>query len=1339
MSIARHHNEWLQLVPSSGPFLSLMVLKDVFPQGLDAHNSEHAARLRQAFEEWEDNHHSKRPDPSIHRAWIKFVLDETLGFEELLAEGQAIPQTLKTDINEYGVTLRPDWVVNDPQTKTARLLIQAYPQSQSLTKPVADSRWKTSPDTRMAQLLHDTGIRLGLVTNGEHWMLVNAPKGETTGYASWYSNLLLEEPLTLRAFRTLLGADRFFSVPEDQTLETLLTKSAENQQEVTDQLGYQVRKAVEVLIQSLDKADQDHGRTLLADVPEKVLYEAALTVMMRLVFLFCAEERGLLLLGDELYDKNYAVSTLREQLRSKADQFGEEILDVSGHIDAWMRLLTTFRVVFAGVRHDRFKLPAYGGSLFDPDRFPFLEGRPFGTTWKDTEATPLPVNNRTVLHLLDALQMLKPKRNSGLSEARKLSFRWLDIEQIGHVYEGLLDHTAKRATEPLLGLEGSKDKEPEIPLSALEAAAAKGEDALLSYLHDVTGRTEKALQKALKTPITEPLENRFRTACQDGVLWKRVEPFAGLVRFDTTDYPVVITVGSVFVTSGTDRRSSGTHYTPKSLTEPIVQYTLEPLVFDGPAEGKPKSDWKLHPAAKLLDLKVCDMACGSGAFLVQACRYLSERVLEAWDEAERSHPETPGITPAGEAASGAPHEQLIPTDPDERQAYALRLVAQRCLYGVDKNPLAVEMAKLSLWLLTLAKDKPFEFLDHALRSGDSLVGIHNLDQLKKFSLDGKGEDNRLLLHFLDDKIQEAITLRRQLTEMQANTVEDVEAQDRMLREANEKIDRLKCAADMLISAEFVPGSAADKRAARDDAAIKVAVHFNDSDLPTFRREAQKALGSQATFHWPVEFPEVMVERGGFDAFIGNPPFLGGMRIGQVLGDGYAAFFKGRWSHRKGHADLVVYFMLRSWELTRFGLGLITTNSLSEGDTREIGLSHIIDLGGAIYRATRTMTWPGIAGVFVSQVFISKPSWKGSCVLNGVLCKGINSRFEDESDEGDSFRLSSNANWLSKGTGLVGIGFVVEPELAKEWIDRDSRYRDILFRYLNAEDFNSSPDQSPKRMVINFRDFDFERASEFHFAMNRLTEMVKPIRDGITTQIHEKCYWKYWDKRAALYEAVEKCKNVLVCPVVTTYINWAFVPKNWIYSNEVYVLPTDEWGPFATLQSSLHISWVTRNTSTLKSHLRYTTTDSFQTFPFPHKIEHGTLPRVAISYHEHRKAIMIDRNIGLTKLYHLFHDSDALESKTEHLRSLQAEMDYAVAAAYGWTDLDLGHGFHETKQGVRYTISEPARREVLARLLKLNHERYAEEVAQGLHDKKKPAKRAAKKKAPSPSLFDDDDA
>src|SRR3954468_9933846 len=138
MSITRHHNDWLRLVPNSGPFLSLPVLAQAFPQGLDAHDADHARRLRLAFDEWDD-----RPDLGLHRAWVQFVLGETLGHAELLAEGQEIPQSLKSDVAEYGEMLRPDWIVNDPATKKARLLVQAFPRSQALTKPVASSRWKT--------------------------------------------------------------------------------------------------------------------------------------------------------------------------------------------------------------------------------------------------------------------------------------------------------------------------------------------------------------------------------------------------------------------------------------------------------------------------------------------------------------------------------------------------------------------------------------------------------------------------------------------------------------------------------------------------------------------------------------------------------------------------------------------------------------------------------------------------------------------------------------------------------------------------------------------------------------------------------------------------------------------------------------------------------------------------------------------------------------------------------------------------------------------------------------------------------------------------------------------
>jgi hypothetical protein len=259
MSIQRHHAEWLSLVEVSGPFLTMPVLEKVFPQGLDSHDPEHFAVLRSAFDEWEDNQNGPRPNPAIHIEWLKFVLKQTLGLpDQVLAEGQDIPQTIKAIISEHGETLRPDFVVRNPDAAAKpRLLVQIYPFDQNLEKPLAAKHWKASPATRMMELLHSTDIRLGIVTNGEHWMLVDAPKGDTTGFASWYAHLWLEEKITLQAFRSLLGVRRFFNVADDETLEELLKESAKNQQEVTDQLGLQVRRAVEVLIQSLDRADQD--------------------------------------------------------------------------------------------------------------------------------------------------------------------------------------------------------------------------------------------------------------------------------------------------------------------------------------------------------------------------------------------------------------------------------------------------------------------------------------------------------------------------------------------------------------------------------------------------------------------------------------------------------------------------------------------------------------------------------------------------------------------------------------------------------------------------------------------------------------------------------------------------------------------------------------------------------------------------------------------------------------------------------------------------------------------------------------------------------------------------
>ena len=215
---------------------------------------------------------------------------------------------------------------------------------------------------------------------------------------------------------------------------------------------------------------------------------------------------------------------------------------------------------------------------------------------------------------------------------------------------------------------------------------------------------------------------------------ERIRPFVNLIREDSFGRPLVTLTDSIYVTAATTRRSTGTHYTPPSLTEPIVQHTLEPLVYEGPAEGLPREQWKLKSPKAILDLKVCDMAMGSGAFLVQACRYLAERLVEAWENVEKQHPGEVLITPEGKFSTGSPSERLVPADTNERIAIARRVVADRCLYGVDINPMAVEMAKLSLWLITLQRDRPFTFLDHALKCGDSLLGVSSIKQIENFSL-----------------------------------------------------------------------------------------------------------------------------------------------------------------------------------------------------------------------------------------------------------------------------------------------------------------------------------------------------------------------------------------------------------------------------------------------------------------------------------------------------------------------------------------------------------------------------------------------------------------------------
>lgn len=873
MSDLGHHGEWLSLIDVSGPFLAEPVLKDAFPQGLEGLDAEKKRTVRQAYDEWREALDLDDPDLlRIHRAWVDLILKQILELDEngtgdILKSAGKLPDELRCEFPEHGVTLQPDYAVMDNQAEARPLiLIAVYGADLSLTDAHKVDGWNASPAERMVDLCRATDVRLGLLTNGEQWMFVDAPVGAVTTFASWYARLWSQEPVTLQAFINLLGVRRFF-VDRSKQLPALLDNSLKFQDEVTDALGEQVRRAVEVLIQALDRADVDRNRELFYGIEPAELYEAGLTVMMRIVFLLSAEERGLLLMGEEQYESNYAVSTLRMQLRGES----EEILE--RRWDAWSRLLSVFRAVYGGVHHEAMRLPALGGSLFDPDRFPLLEGRRKGSRWNIDPATPLPIDNRTVLYLLDAVQLF---------QGRTLSYLALDIEQIGYVYEGLLERTAVRAKEATLDLNATKTaKNPWVSLPELDDAAAKGREAIEELLKDRTGSSANRVRNDLDKAVDDVSTDKLLTACHaDRSLRDRIGPYFHFLRTDRWGYPAVYPKGAFMVTAGADRRDTGTHYTPKSLTEAIVKETLEPLTYIGAAQGQSRAEWRLKSSAEILDLKICDPAMGSGAFLVQACRWLSERLVESWAWVER---EGKLVTSEGEVVEEIGVREPMRRDPEDRLLAARRLIAERCLYGVDMNPLAVELAKLSIWLVTLAKGRPFGFLDHNFRCGDSLFGIYSLDQLTNLNMSpGKNQQFRLFGRNIEQAVREAIELRKQLRALPVRDIRDVEAMKSLdqntrsrlsvtRRVANSFILEISKSVDrpqVLEVSLSILASTAEMALEGDHASIDKLCPIVDA-----RQSDNLNRNYPNPFHWPIEYPEVFHgERSGFDAVISNPPW-----------------------------------------------------------------------------------------------------------------------------------------------------------------------------------------------------------------------------------------------------------------------------------------------------------------------------------------------------------------------------------------------------------------------------------------------------------------------------------
>lgn len=1245
------------------------------------------------------------PDPQL-LDFPRFAAD-VLGWqlEDLAGApgGPPLPPALSVHLPNFGDTLTPDYVALDPFADDAPLLlVSTVDRGLPLDAPLPDELnpgWQASPQARLERLLRETGVPAGLLLNGDTLRLVYAPRGESSGHVGFpiaEMHTVHGRPI-LAAMHMLLGEHRVFAALDGQRLLDLLVESRKYQNEVSTRLAEQVLDALWALLRGFQAADDAaHNRVLfdLARTEPDHIYGGVLTVIMRLVFLLYAEDRGLMP-DDPIYSRNYAVGGLFEQLRLDAGRHPDTMDQRYG---AWSRLLSTFRLVHDGARHGTLRLPARHGQLFDPDAYPFLEGRPIGVGRVIGERFDAPrVSDGVLWRVLDGLLML---------DGERLSYRALDVEQIGSVYEAMMGFDVETLPGRAIAV---RPKDIVVDLDALlKQPPAKRKKWLEARAETKLGRSAGAALKSAETIA---------------------DLVAALDRKVSRRTPRPLPPGALFLQPGEERRRSGSHYTPRELTEPIVRTTLRP-VLEGLGDTPTPE--------QILDLKVCDPAMGSGAFLVEACRQLAEALVDAW----ALHGRTDTDVPPGE-------EPLL---------HARRRVAQRCIYGVDKNPFAVNLAKLSLWLVTLSRDHAFTFLDHALKCGDSLVGL-TVEQIGLFRWDvNRVEHEDPLFEAVSSDAAKVTRLRGQLYELiETSSYRNLKQHFDSVEKSSEP---LRIAGRLCVSAFFAGSSSREREEYRR-------LHRQTLDL--WRESEDQARATDfvegwngSPLHWHIEFPEVFHrDNPGFDAIVGNPPFRGAKQLGGTLGSTYTEWLRASVAGSGGKCDLVAYFLRTSFERIRINgtLGLVCTQTIAQGDTRRSGLQYVLENGGALYSARRRIVWPGAAAVVISTINLARGPTPQQPCLDGVAVPRISAYLLPSLKDDDPMTLAESSGLAFLGSKPLGLGFVVTsersecppPEAVDAILHHNPGSRHLVRPYIGGGDLMSMPEPGYAHRVIDFGSMNETEAAEHSGLLDILRRHVLPFRREKKGSLSSK-WWQFAHHAHDLYASLVGRQRFLALAQYSNSFAFAFLPVGGVPNSKLVCFPVESFAGFACLQSRVHEGWARTFSSTLKDDLQYTPSACLVTFPFAADWRaNSRAEQAGEMYYSHRSQVMLQRDEGLTATYNRFHDPDEHAPDIVRLRALHAEMDRAVLDAYGWHDIPTDCEFlldyeidEETwgkkKKPYRYRWPDAVHDEVLARLLDLNQQRYQQEVAAGLHAKgKSRAKKAAKprkKAAPKPKPVDD---
>jgi len=898
-------------------------------------------------------------------AFVAFVLQKVCGFGSdagTWQRGTSVPAEWGR-LSVTGETIKPRQLWRGLKGGTLAVFLDREPRLG-----IGRGRKVTS---QVLQWLRGGDEQLALVTNGRQWRLVFAgldfdawcewdldlwlEQGELSPQVAALRALLqpaLWEPAEADAAPPLLQAIR---------------DSRKGQADLSRILGERVREAVEILVRGHGEALKER----CADVDHADIYRAAVRVVMRLVVTLFAESRELLPRDNALYHGGYGLTGLLEELERVAARGGGRLARSIGawpRVLALFRLVyqgshhPSLPIPAYG---GELFAPGDASSTDGLARaLAVFEGACFDQAHE-------PPSDRDVHRVLERITRTQVKLRQGRASTwvpAPVDFSDLSSEYIGILYEGLLDFELKTAPDGDAVVFLAVGNQPALPLSRLEGMDDKALESLLETMKDTSGGDQDGAQEDAGEVADEPEadevaegedepeadepeeeeeeegaeeeedERHVARTCAEA--WARRAVLAGklarrprgrltperqlaheqaVARKARQLVARVVLPGEWYLVRwGGTRKGSGTFYTRPGLAVPTVQRTLRPLAWDPPGEESGK--WTPRAPEAILALKVVDPACGSGTFPVAALRFLTDSLYESLHHHGRirADGERSVVALLAGATGGCTGEErlgteLLPCHPDDPlfeprlKAVLRRHVVERCIHGVDLDPLAVELCRLSLWIETMDRELPFSFLDHKIQCGNALAGAW-LDQFQHYPVmawknrEGgdkghangvhfaKGERTRAIKAWVNAELtpdlQDALRGQLRLYRPSGASVENVHAralellerlhglpvQDaaeraRMYREellGSEAYRSLKEALDLWCACWFWPAEELD--------CAPLPSAFADPSAET-RAVAARLAARKRFFHWELQFPDVYRSEGsGFDAVLGNPPW-----------------------------------------------------------------------------------------------------------------------------------------------------------------------------------------------------------------------------------------------------------------------------------------------------------------------------------------------------------------------------------------------------------------------------------------------------------------------------------